>query len=250
MAEADARTQAAVEACARPAVLKLRRANGKHKHRRWAHLEWQGADVILVWAQHEDGSEQWQWKTFGSVPPKRRTVTGGREDMLPRDHANGHALGFAVETAEGGDVLFVAESAEQRATWLSALLLNLPLTYFFDELVGSEKAMDCVGTAKETRLALALARRRRKVIGVALAAFTDGNVSHANLLIERGPAASAPAWWDSNVLESLDSVKALAALHAQIEEESSIGTYVNRLCAALPPEPVDPSGWTRRADGQ
>ncbi len=50
---------------------------------------------------------------------------------------------------------------------------------FFEELVGSEKAMDCVGTAKETRLALALARRRRKVIGVALAAFTDGNVRHA-----------------------------------------------------------------------
>ena len=39
-------------------VLKLRRANGKHKHRRWAHLEVVGADVILVWAQHEDGSEQ------------------------------------------------------------------------------------------------------------------------------------------------------------------------------------------------
>ena len=62
VAEADARTQAAVEACARPAVLKLRRANGKHKHRRWVHLERQGADVILVWAQHEDGSQQWQWK--------------------------------------------------------------------------------------------------------------------------------------------------------------------------------------------
>ena len=105
--EADARTKAAVEACAKPVVLELRRANGKHKHRRWAHLERQGADVILVWAQHEDGSEQWQWKSFGSVPPKRRTVTGVREDMLPRDHANGHGLGFAVETAEGGDVLFV-----------------------------------------------------------------------------------------------------------------------------------------------
>ena len=39
VAEADARTEAAVESCARPAVLKLRRANGKHKHRRWAHLE-------------------------------------------------------------------------------------------------------------------------------------------------------------------------------------------------------------------
>ena len=121
---------------------------------------------------------------------------------------------------------------------------------FFEELVGSEKAMDCVGTARETALALALARRRRKVIGVALAAFTDGNVPHAKLLIERGPAASAPAWWDQNVLESLDSVKALAALHAQIEEERSKGTYVNRLCAALPTEPVDPSGWTRRSDGQ
>ena len=45
-------------------------------------------------------------------------------------------------------------------------------------------------------------------------------------------------------------LKALAALHAQIEEESSQGTYVNRLCAALPTEPVDPSGWTRRSDGQ
>ena len=80
---------------------------------------------------------------------------------------------------------------------------------FFEELVGSEKAMDCVGTAKETALALLRwARRRRKVIGVALAAFTDGNVSPRALLIERGPAASAPAWWDQNVLESLDSVKA------------------------------------------
>ena len=103
------------------AVLKLRRANGKHKHRRWVHLEREGDGVILVWAQHEDGSEQWQWKTFGSVPPKRRTVTGVREHMLPPDHANAHALGLAVETMEGGDVLLVAESAEQRATWLSAL---------------------------------------------------------------------------------------------------------------------------------
>ena len=102
VAEVDSRTQAAVELCARPAVLKLRRANGKHKHRRWAHLEHQGAAVILVWAQHEDGSEQWQWKTFGSVPPKRRTVTGVREAMLPPGHANAHRLGFAVETLEGG----------------------------------------------------------------------------------------------------------------------------------------------------
>ena len=106
-AEADARTQAAVETCAKPAVLKLRRANGKHKHRRWAHLEREGDDVILVWAQHEDGSEQWQWKTFGSVPPKRRTVTGVREDMLPPGHANGRELGFAVETVEGLSLIHI-----------------------------------------------------------------------------------------------------------------------------------------------
>ena len=74
-----------------------------------------------------------------------------------------------------------------------------------------------------TALAWRLARRRRKVIGVALAALLMGTC-HAHLLIERGPAASAPAWWDQNVLESLDSVKALAALHAQIEEERSKGT--------------------------
>ena len=121
---------------------------------------------------------------------------------------------------------------------------------FFDELVGSEKAMDCVGTAKETRLALALARRRHKVIGVALAAFTDGNVRHAHLLVERGPAASAPAWWDQNVLESLDSVRVLAELYDSVKTEQSRGTYVNRLFTALPAEPIDPSGWTRRSDGQ
>ena len=110
VAEADARIDAAVAACATPAVLKLRRANGKHKHRRWAHLEREGDDVILVWAQHEDGSEQWQWKTFGSVPPKRRTVTGVREDRLGR--ASG--LGLAIETAEGDDVLFVADSLKTK----------------------------------------------------------------------------------------------------------------------------------------
>ena len=119
VAEADSRTQAAVEACGKPAVLKLRRANGKHKHRRWAHLERQGDDVILVWAQHEDGSEQWQWKSFGSVPPKRRTVTGVR-DVVP-GVGRSMRLSFAVETAEGGDVLFVAESAEQRVIWLSLI---------------------------------------------------------------------------------------------------------------------------------
>ena len=41
--------------------------------------------------------------------------------MMPPQHANGHELGFAVETVEGGDVLLVAESADQRATWLWAL---------------------------------------------------------------------------------------------------------------------------------
>ena len=85
---------------------------------------------------------------------------------------------------------------------------------------------------------------------MALAAFTDGNVHYAHLLIERGPAASSPAWWDQNVLESLDSVRVLAELYDSVKTEQSRGTYVNRLCAALPTEPIDPSGWTRRSDGQ
>eukprot|EP01045_Picozoa_sp_COSAG04_P025914 COSAG04_NODE_3493_length_2772_cov_37.823793_3_plen_159_part_00 len=55
-------------------------------------------------------------KSFGSVAPKRRAVKGVREERLGR---SGH--GLVIETVEGGDVLFVAESAAQRAKWLAAV---------------------------------------------------------------------------------------------------------------------------------
>eukprot|EP01045_Picozoa_sp_COSAG04_P023614 COSAG04_NODE_2832_length_3519_cov_1.756725_2_plen_551_part_00 len=115
--EATARLLAAVAACGTAEVLKLRNADGSHKHRRWVRLEEVDGTVFVIWSKNEDGSEQWQWKSFGSVAPKRRAVKGVREDRLGR--ASG--LGLAIETVEGDDVLFVAESAAQRTKWLSAL---------------------------------------------------------------------------------------------------------------------------------
>ena len=37
---------------------------------------------------------------------------------------------------------FVLKRGHSGSTWLSALLLNLPLTYFFDELVGASANFD------------------------------------------------------------------------------------------------------------
>ena len=74
--EATARLLAAVAACGTAEVLKLRKADGSHKHRRWVRLEEVDGTVFVIWSKNEDGSEQWQWKSFGSVSPKRRAVRG------------------------------------------------------------------------------------------------------------------------------------------------------------------------------
>ena len=65
---------------------------------------------------------------------------------------------------------------------------------------------------------------------------------HAKLLSGGGPAASAPAWWDSNVLESLTG--RACGLHAQIEEGHNPERDVREpICAAPPPtEPVSRAG--------
>lgn len=111
---------------------------------------------------------------------------------------------------------------------------------FFEELVGKEKALAGVGTARETKLALALARRRRKGwVGEVLAAHTDGNVPSARLLTDRGPSWS-PAWWDAGVLEALESVKQLEALRKAIVQERGRGTFVNRLFSTMTNVPREP----------
>ena len=94
--EATARLLAAVAACGTAEVLKLRKADGSHKHRRWVRLEEVDGTVYVIWSKNEDGSEQWQWKSFGSVAPKRRAVRGVRAEELGR---SGH--GLAIETVEG-----------------------------------------------------------------------------------------------------------------------------------------------------
>ena len=113
---ATSRLLAALAACGTAEVLKLRNADGSHKHRRWVRLEEVDGKVFVVWSKNADGSEQWQWKSFSFVAPKRRAVKGVRAEALGR-----RRLGLAIQTVDGGDVLFVAESAEQRAKWLSAL---------------------------------------------------------------------------------------------------------------------------------
>ena len=62
--ESTARLLAAAAACGAAKVLKLRNADGSHKHRRWVRLEEVDGTVYVVWSIHEDGSEQWQWKSF------------------------------------------------------------------------------------------------------------------------------------------------------------------------------------------
>jgi len=111
---------------------------------------------------------------------------------------------------------------------------------FFDELVGKEKAFAGVGTARETKLALALARRRRKGwVGEVLAAHTDGKVPSTRLLTDRGPSW-APAWWDPGVLEALASIEQLEALRKAIVQERGRGTFVNHLFSTMTNVPREP----------
>eukprot|EP01045_Picozoa_sp_COSAG04_P025913 COSAG04_NODE_3493_length_2772_cov_37.823793_2_plen_176_part_00 len=56
--EATARLLAAVAACGTAEVLKLRHADGSHKHRRWVRLEEVDGTVFVIWSKNEDGSEQ------------------------------------------------------------------------------------------------------------------------------------------------------------------------------------------------
>eukprot|EP01045_Picozoa_sp_COSAG04_P042808 COSAG04_NODE_13709_length_594_cov_2.058586_1_plen_181_part_10 len=60
--------------------LKLRNADGSHKHRRW--FVWSvsaDASLRVAWGKRRDGAEHFAWKQLGYAAPKQRTVTGVRE---------------------------------------------------------------------------------------------------------------------------------------------------------------------------
>ena len=93
-AEAEAAVLAAIEPCAQPARMKLRKADGAHKHRRWFWLTVgeDGLQIWVHWSANEDKSAAWQWKSFRSAPPKQRRVTAVRATAEGKSH-----LGLMME---------------------------------------------------------------------------------------------------------------------------------------------------------
>ena len=84
--------------------LKLRNADGSHKHRRW--FVWSvGADgrLRVAWGKRRDGAEHFAWKQLSYAAPKRRTVTGVREESPATN-----PLGLTLEVSEGAAVIVVA----------------------------------------------------------------------------------------------------------------------------------------------
>ena len=96
--------------------LKLRHADGSHKHRRW--FVWSvGADRSLrvAWGKRRDGAEHFVWKQLSYAAPKQRTVTGVREESPATN-----PLGLTVEVSEGAAVVAVAEDE-----WARRFVLDL-----------------------------------------------------------------------------------------------------------------------------
>ncbi len=96
--------------------LKLRNADGSHKHRRW--FVWSvGTDGSLrvAWGKRRDGAEHFAWKQLSYAAPKQRTVTGVRESP-----AATNPLGLTVEVSEGAAVVVVAEDE-----WVRRFVLDL-----------------------------------------------------------------------------------------------------------------------------
>ena len=113
-AEAEASLRAAIEPCARPTQMKLRKADGTHKHRRWFWLTVgeDGLQVWVHWSANEDKSDAWQWKSFRSAPPKQRRVTAMRATGEGKSY-----LGLTMEVEGREPVIVVAESQEQSLDW-------------------------------------------------------------------------------------------------------------------------------------
>ena len=85
--------------------LKLRNADGSHKHRRW--FVWSVAadgSLRVAWGKRRDGAEHFAWKKLSYAAPKQRTVTGVREESPATN-----PLGLTVEVSEGAAVVVVAE---------------------------------------------------------------------------------------------------------------------------------------------
>eukprot|EP01046_Picozoa_sp_COSAG06_P027944 COSAG06_NODE_2493_length_6765_cov_3.175668_4_plen_563_part_00 len=111
-AEAVEGVRAAVEPCIRPVRMKLRKANGKHKHRRWFWLTTGEDDqgIVMHWSPHEDGSSD--------APHEQRRVAA----MWATDEGRSGLLGLTVDVSgdESGPVKIVAENEDQRWAWLTA----------------------------------------------------------------------------------------------------------------------------------
>ena len=90
--------------------LKLRNADGSHKHRRW--FVWSVAadgSLRVAWGKRRDGAEHFAWKKLSYAAPKQRTVTGVREESPATN-----PLGLTVEVSEGEGVVVVAEDESAR----------------------------------------------------------------------------------------------------------------------------------------
>eukprot|EP01045_Picozoa_sp_COSAG04_P016520 COSAG04_NODE_1385_length_6986_cov_8.400755_6_plen_444_part_00 len=108
--------------------LKLRNADGSHKHRRW--FVWSVAadgSLRVAWGKRRDGAEHFAWKQLSYAAPKRRTVTGVREESPATNE-----LGLTVEVSEGAAVVVVPEDQ-----WARRFVLGLAAAVVEPSRVGA-----------------------------------------------------------------------------------------------------------------
>ena len=108
--------------------LKLRNADGSNKHRRW--VVWSIADdgaLQITWGKQPDGAEHFAWKKLSYAAPKRRTVTGVREESPAAN-----PLGLTVEVPRGAPVIMVAENV-----WARQFILDLAAAVVGPSRVGT-----------------------------------------------------------------------------------------------------------------
>eukprot|EP01045_Picozoa_sp_COSAG04_P018589 COSAG04_NODE_1730_length_5772_cov_79.772078_4_plen_206_part_00 len=73
--EAERSVRAAIEACAEPARMMLRNADGSDKHTRWFWLTADdGMRVSVHWGKRRDGADHFLWRQRRRAPPKQRIV--------------------------------------------------------------------------------------------------------------------------------------------------------------------------------
>ena len=119
--EADRSLRAAIEPCAEPVRMMLRKASGSDKHLRWFWLTVEDGvrvglrhqRVSVHWGKRRDGADHFLWRQRRRAPPKQLFVSS----IVEPAGEERYGLGLTI-TAATGDELLLSCDGHQRRTWL------------------------------------------------------------------------------------------------------------------------------------